>query len=71
MVHFNLKNLMYLSYYAHNIINTVSIISEWNLIIINYYLAIVSYLIWTRYTKVIKTKPVEVFSFILIKCKTG
>jgi len=49
--------------------NTVSIISKWNFIIINYYLAIcILFDMGVRYTKVIKIKPVEVFNFKLIKC---
>ena len=49
--------------------NTVSIISKWNFIIINYYLAIcILFDMEVCYTKVIKIKPVEVFNFKLIKC---
>lgn len=60
---------MYLSYYPHNIMNTVYIISKWDIIIINYYLAIcILFDMDVRYTKVIKTKPVEIFNFKLIKC---
>lgn|GEM_PF-3867963 len=48
--------------------NTVSIISKWNFIIINHYLAIcILFNMEVRYT-VIKTKPVEVFNFKLTKC---